>query len=348
MADEISRPLIWVLKGLRAGDTAQAMELALQVGGRVEGKQLTFNRLHMLPNWLTGVRVSHITPAARSLLGPPWPDLVIATGKRTAPVNLWIKQKSGGHTRSVQLGRPQMALELFDLVVTTSQYGLPPSSNVMQVPVPFARPKAVPSTDLLQFQKMWAHLPKPWIVGVLGGHKFPQQLTSIEMAGFGRALDEMASQRGGSVLLLDSPRSPAGAIDNTARAITAPCWRVQRGIGSNPYQPALALGDAYVVTSDSVSMVTEMLLTGKPTTVFRLPVSSLVPRWSAQSGIGATLARSGLLLPPRDVDGLMTRLQADGYVSGGSIEGSRINTIATHHAAVVARIRSLLASSSSV
>ena len=342
MADAISRPLIWVLKGLRAGDTAQAMELALQVGGRVEGKQLSFNGLHMMPNWLTGARASHLTPAARSLLRPPWPDLVVATGKRTAPVSLWIKQRSGAHARIVQLGRPRMALGHFDLVVTTPQYGMPPCTNVMQVPLPFAKPKAVSDIDLLPFQTLWAQLPRPWIVGVLGGHKFPQRLTSVEMAGFGLALDQMAKQRGGSVILLDSPRSPVGAIDITAKAITTPCWRYQRGSGSNPYQPALKLGDAFVVTADSVSMVTEMLLTGKPTTVFRLPVSALVPRWSAQSGIGAMLARAGVLHPPRDVDGLMSRLQADGYFS----DSLQINAIAASHEAVVARIRSLLASPS--
>jgi uncharacterized protein len=339
MADAESRPLIWVLKGLRAGDTAQAMELALQVGGRVEGKQLSFNSFHMIPNWLTGGRVSHLTPAAQSLLRPPWPDLVVATGKRTASASVWIRQQSGARARIVQLGRPRMALGQFDLVVTTPQYGLPRGSNVMQVPVPFAKPKAVSETDLLPFQTLWAQLPRPWIVGVLGGHKFPQRLTSVEMTGFGRLLDQMAKQRGGSVILLDSPRSPEGTIDITAKAITTPCWRYQRGSGRNPYQPALALGDAFVVTSDSVSMVTEMLLTDKPTTVFRLPVSYLIPRWSAQSGIAAMLARAGVLHPPRDVDGLMSRLQADGYLS----DSSQNNAIAASHDAVVARIRSLLA-----
>ncbi len=342
MADAISRPLIWVLKGLRAGDTAQAMELALQVGGRVVGKQLSFNKAHVIPNWLLGARVSHLTPTAHSLLRPPWPDLVVATGKRTAPVSLWIKQQSGARARIVQLGRPRMALGQFDLVVTTPQYGLPPGSNIIQVPVPFAKPKAVSEINLLPYQTLWAQLPRPWIVGVLGGHKFPQRLTIVEMAGFGHTLDQMASQRGGSVILLDSPRSPLGAIDIAAKAITTPCWHCQHGSGSNPYQSALALGDAFVVTSDSVSMVTEMLLTNKPTTVFRLPVSSLVPRWSAGSGLGAMLARAGVLHPPRDVDGLMLRLQADGYL----LDSSQINAIAPSHDAVVTRIRSLLASPS--
>jgi uncharacterized protein len=348
MADAVSRPLIWVLKGLRAGDTAQAMELALQVGGRVEGKQLAFNRLHVVPNWLAGARVSHLSPGARSLLRPPWPDLVVATGKRTAPVSLWIKQQSGGRTRCVQLGRPRMAVDLFDLVVSTPQYGLPPGSNVMQIPAPFSRPKTVPPAELLSFQTLWADLPRPWIVGVMGGPNFPQRLAALDIKNFGKALDAMASRSRGSVILIDSPRSPSDAVELAKRDIAAPVWSYRRGTDGNPYQSALALGDAFMVTSDSVSMVTEMILTGKPTTVFRLPVSGLVPRWSAQSGIGAIMARSGILHPPRNVDGLMTHLKIDGHVSGSATVAVGYNTgaIAKSHDAVVERIRFLLASSS--
>jgi uncharacterized protein len=348
MADPQSRPLIWVLKGLRAGDSAQAMELALQVGGRVESKQLSFNGTHVVPNWLMAGRVSHLTEEARTLLRPPWPDLVVATGKRTAPVGLWIKQQSGGRTRIVQLGRPRMHVGYFDLVVTTPQYGLPSRPNVIQVPLPFAKPKVVSPSELLPFQAAWADLSRPWIVGVLGGHKHPQRLSADEIAGFGKVLNAAARSQDGSIILLDSPRSPAGAIEQAASFITAPHWVYRRGVGANAYQPALTLGDAFVVTSDSVSMVTEMLLTGKPTSVFRLPVSALVPRWSAQSGLGAALAGAGLLHPPRDVDGFMLGLQQEGYLveMGAKSKPLNLDAIAASRYAAVERIRSLLASSS--
>jgi mitochondrial fission protein ELM1 len=124
VAENVLRPAIWVLKGVRAGDTAQAMDLALQLGGRVEGKQLAFNAFHNIPNWLLGARVSQLTQDAKKLLHPPWPDLVVATGRRTAPVALWIKTQSQGKTKLVHIGRPRMALSRFDLVLTTPQYGL--------------------------------------------------------------------------------------------------------------------------------------------------------------------------------------------------------------------------------
>ncbi len=342
-----SRPLIWVLKGLRAGDTAQALDLALQLGGRVEGKQLHFNALHMMPNWMTGPRISHLTPEARALLRPPWPDLVVATGKRTAPVALWIKQQSQGHSKLVQLGRPRMALTSFDLVVTTPQYGLPHASNVMEIPLPFSRPKSVAAADLEAFIHEWSGLPRPWFLGVIGGAKFPLRLIDADVANFGEALNRRAEEVVGSVILLDSPRSPAGAINKAAQAMTVPHWIYRQGQSVNPYQAALSLCDELVVTSDSVSMVSEMLLSGKPTSIYRLPVSKFHPRWQANEGPAAALAKAGLLHPPRDVNGFMERLIAAGFlhdVSRYRGETAKVAFDARHHA-VLERVRGLLASS---
>ncbi len=333
-----------MLKGVRAGDTAQALHLALQLGGRVEGKQLAFNVCHTIPNWILGSRVSHVTQDARLLLRPPWPDVVVATGKRTAPVALWIKQQSGGRTKTIQLGRPRMALQGFDFIVTTPQYGLPPAENVVEMPLPFASPKSVSKSDGANFNAAWALLPHPWILGVIGGGKFPVRLNREDLVGFGKALQLRATRTGGSVILLDSPRSPSDAIDVVAAEIFALKWISHRGENANPYHPALALCDELVVTSDSVSMVTEMLQTGKPTSLYRLPVSRLLPRWSAKSGLGAALARAGILHPPRDVDGLMAPLIDAGHLGDISQGTSRqkILSIETIHHAVINRIKTLL------
>ena len=76
----------------------------------------------------------------------------------------------------------------------------------------------------------------------------------------------------------------------------------------NPYQSALTLCDRFVVTSDSISMISEMINTGKPVNVFELPIAKLKPRWSASHGLGAWLSRNGILQPPRDVAGMVREL----------------------------------------
>jgi uncharacterized protein len=345
MAGVATRPLIWVLKGLRAGDTAQAMALALQLGGRVEGKQLAFNAAHTLPNWLAGARVFHLTAEARSLLRPPWPDLVVATGRRTAPAALWIKQQSNGHCKAVLLGRPRMPLEAFDLVVTTPQYGLPQCPNVALVPLPFATAKQVDAASLATFRKAWADLPRPITLAVIGGNKFPLRLDAGDLRQFGLALEARCKALNGSVVLLDSPRSPVGAAERVAAAMTVPKWLFQREKPGNPYQAALGLCDEMIVTSDSVSMVTEMLSTGKPTWIFRLAVSPWSLRWSARTGWLAWLARTGLLVPPRNVDGFMQGLldqKLIGNIEVGDAPVAHVHSRAAHES-VIHRIKAMLA-----
>ncbi len=342
--DTPTRPLIWVLKGVRKGDTAQAMELALQLGGRVEGKQLAFNASQMVPNVLLGSRVSHLTPEAKQLLSPPWPDVVVATGRRTAPVALWIKRQSLGKTKLVQIGRPRMPLADFDLVVTTAQYGLPSATNVVRVPLPFASPKQPVLDELLHFQEVWTPLPKPWILGVIGGGKFPLRLDDAILTNFGEALQRRAKAVGGSVVLLDSPRSPIGALDRVGKALEVPHWQFVRGKGPNPYQSALQLCDELAVTGDSVSMVSEMVLTGKLAWVFPLPRSAFAPRWSVQRGILAELARLGIFHPPRDTDGFMQNLLVGGHVGDlmAGVKRAARGRLTAAHDVVLTRIKSML------
>jgi uncharacterized protein len=344
MHDTHHRPLIWVLKGLRHGDTAQAMALALQIGGRVEGKQLGFNRLHVLPNWLVGAGVGHLTVEARNLLRPPWPDAVVATGRRTARVALWIKRQSGGHTKLIHIGRPRMDLNAFDLVVTTPQYGLPVGGPVIEIALPFAIPQSVAADELQHFAALWHDLPRPWILGVLGGGKFPVRLNNSDLAKFGQLLSAKAKSLGGSVILLDSPRSPAGALQTVVENTSVPLWQGVRGEGPNPYQAALKLCDHLAVTSDSVSMVSEMLHTEKPVWIFKLAQSALAFSWRAEEGLLADLARRGILHPPRNVDKFIRMLMEKNQVGDLSLPDQPLSgpALTSDHAVVLERIKRLL------
>ena len=113
--------LIWVLIGERTGDNNQALALAEALGLPFEIKQLDYNALQSLSVWLPPTAIS-LTKAARAGLDAPWPDLIIAIGRRSVPVARWIKQQSKGRTKLVRIGHPRIDPKVFDLVVTTRQY----------------------------------------------------------------------------------------------------------------------------------------------------------------------------------------------------------------------------------
>ncbi len=340
---ERPKPVIWVLQGPRAGDNAQAHALASKLDAQVVCKYLTFNNLCFLPSLMLGASVASVETESRRSLAPPWPELLIAIGRRSAPVVLWIKQQSRGQTKAVHLGRPRTSLSAFDLVITTPQYGLPPAANVMEIPLPFVAPRTIDVLELATWRKAWAGLRRP-LIGVAIGHaKFPLKMGQREARLLGQRLNSLADQMKGSLLIIPSPRSMPDVIARIEAELSAPhlAYRIfepQR----NPYPAALVDCDRFVATSDSISMISELISAGKPVDVFELPDRILKLKWHAKSGIQAWLSRSGILQPPRDVSGMARALIASGYVNAlGELPMPR-TTLGRNDPAILERIGRIL------
>jgi mitochondrial fission protein ELM1 len=337
-----SKKVIWVLQGARVGDNAQARELASRIGAQVFHKELRFNTLHRLPNLVLGASTLSLQAISKKELLPPWPDLVIATGKRCAPVARWIKQQSLGQTKIVHLGRPRAPLAAFDLVITTPQYGLPQTDNVIEMPLPFAASRKTGTDELDLWRTEWAGLRKPLIAVAIGNAKFPLIMGQHETQLFGQQLNLLARQKKGSLLLIASPRTAPGAIAQIEAKISVPhITYATFDPARNPYQAALATCDHFVVTSDSISMISELVNTGKPVDVFELPHRNLKPKWDSAAGLGGWLSRNGILQPPRDVSRMVRRLIDSGYVNVLGEQKGRI-AFRREDAMIVERLKLLL------
>jgi mitochondrial fission protein ELM1 len=255
-------PRIWVLMGHRRGDNNQLLALA-------EGLGLPFETRTMEYRWMSRVRwkifrtsAGHLKPSSHRWLEPPWPDLVIGIGQRTVPVARWIRKQSGGRTRIVRLGHPRAPNRLFDLVITTRQYPVPPGANVLTLPLAMNRFRAAPqpTTD----EQSWLDaLPRPHLLLSLGGTAPMWQLDMRALRRAAGKLAERAAKAGGSLIVVGSPRTPPEAYDVIRKAA---------GDGPNVaivdnevrYPVLLADGDEHFVTADSVSMISEAVVTNKP------------------------------------------------------------------------------------
>jgi uncharacterized protein len=296
------KPIIWALQTARIGDNAQVLELCSRLDGDVVVKPLDLNAFHLLPNWALGPGLLSVSKESAGLFVPPWPDLLVAVGKRTAPVARWVKMASGGHTKLVHLGRPRAPLNEFDLIITTPQYGLPARSNILEIDLPFSRPRAIQKGDLAIWQRTWQSLPRPLIGLIVGGAKFPIRMGQPEFEALGRSANDLAKKSGGSLIIMLSPRSNPKLAQSLIRQLDVPNRFYPWGPGlPNPYQSALSLADEFIVTSESASMISESVHTGKPVAVFDLPQSPFFVSWSAKSGWGAVAAEKGWLQPPRNV-----------------------------------------------
>lgn len=265
-------PTVWRLHGRHAGDNAQIDALVAALGWPSRPHRLRFSPRSRLPGWLKGANRLGLL-GSEPALEPPWPDLVIAAGRRSANVARWIVKQSGGRTRSVLLGRPRAPLSAFDLVVTTPQYGLPVRSNVLHLPAPLALPATADDATLEAWRARWAALPRPWIGLLLGGDRAPYQIDAEAARRLAAAARALADQRGGSVLATTGPRTTPAAAEALFAALGEPafCHRYVQGQADNPYRALLALADQFIVTGDSASMLAEAAGTGKPLAVFEPP-----------------------------------------------------------------------------
>jgi len=265
-------PDVWLLHGRHAGDNAQVDALAAGTGWPCRTRQLRFSVLSRLPGWLKGASRTGLA-ASEPPLAPPWPELLIAAGRRSANVARWVARRSGGRTRTVLVGRPRAPLAAFDLVLTTPQYGLPARGNVVHLPAPLGHPETGDDSSFDLWRARWAQLPRPWIALLVGGDRAPYRLDASTARHLAEAANALATATGGSLLVTTGPRTQPAAADALFATLAGSACRHRfaPGQADNPYRALLALADQFVVTGDSASMLGEAAATGKPMAVFQLP-----------------------------------------------------------------------------
>jgi mitochondrial fission protein ELM1 len=282
-----SVPSVWVVTGYRAGERVQVMALAEALGWPCQVKDLDYRRVaSTLSLFRTRSRLG-INRAGSAKLKPPWPDLVISAGMRNEPVCRWIRAQSGGRTRIVHIGRPWVSAEQLDLVITTPQYRLPDRANILQNALTMhgvtpARLQA----EAARWAPRFADLPRPWTAVIVGGNSGPFTLGRKAARRLAAEASAFAEVRGGSLLVTTSARTAPAAMQELARRIQAPVhlYNWQQDDLDNPYYGYLALADEFIVTADSISMLSEACATGKPVHMFDLGTGAAAMRVQAEAG----------------------------------------------------------------
>lgn len=208
-------------------------------------------------------------------LSPPWPDMVIATGRQSVLPALHIRQMSGGKTFLVQIQNPVIPSSHFDVVVVPDHDKLE-GKNVISVRGALHRvtPELL-KAEAEKWAPHFAHLPRPYVAVLLGGSNGAYRLDPKFMMEFGPQLSGMAKKEKVSLLVTPSRRTgDANRVLLSALLHDTPnfIWDgPEKNGGDNPYYGMLGLADAIIVTCDSINMVSEACRTGKPVYVVQLP-----------------------------------------------------------------------------
>ena len=261
----MTTPLIWVLTGDKTGDNNQLLALAELIGLPFKTKRLSYTLARAIPPRLLGTSLLSLTAEARRQLVPPWPDLVIAIGRRSVPTARWLKKKHGA--KLALMGHPRVDPSHFDLVITTRQYPVPAHGNVILLPMPLSRLGERPSANAAE-TALLGGLPRPHLLLALGGPTKYWQLDEAAIDHAVSALLHRAERLGGSLLAIGSRRTPAQVLAAVRDRLAEP----HRLIGDPAIRFAALMHDAdeIFVTADSISMLSEAIQTGKP--VGMLPI----------------------------------------------------------------------------
>lgn len=253
----MSQPRVWALINERTGDNAQVLALVEALGYPFEVKHPRYNFLRRFSERLRPTLRS-LRKGSRSLFAPPWPDLIVAVGRRSLPAARWVREQSGGATKIVIIGFPRLDPKLVDLVLTTQQYPVPPADNVIVLPLAMSRFSKAPEPDAEE-RAWFADLERPLRILALGGNsnfwRLPPGLV-VE------AVRKLQSRPGG-LIIAPSRRTPATVLRGV-REIIAPSTRMLDGPKPR-FAVAMGQADEVYVTADSISMISEAITLGKPT-----------------------------------------------------------------------------------
>jgi uncharacterized protein len=277
-----SPPRIWILSDGKMGHSTQSEGLAKSLGWPYEIKQLNFHAWNNTQKLLWSVLPPNtlgLNKAQSSSLQPPWPDIVISTGWRPAPIARWIREQNGGKTRIIQLGRKGGgSADLFDVVITPAYYGFPPHPHRIETLAPL---NEVTQENLNMVSQRWPNIfdnaPHPRIVLVVGGSTARFTFTLDLAYDIGNKLKDLANSCGGKIFAVTSPRT-GNEVSQALKSALGPeqhfhQWQPHQS--DNPYLAYLAGADVLIVTGESESMLAEAASLGKP--VYIIPLSENPP-----------------------------------------------------------------------
>ena len=261
----------WVLTDGKIGMESQCLGLAAALGVAPAVKRVTVRMpWRALPPqlWIGALA------ATVEKLEPPWPDLLIATGRQTVALSIAIRRASGGRCFTVQLQDPGVSPAQFDLVVAPEHDGLA-GANVIATrgAMHGVTPEAL-ARAASKFRARLAPLKRPLVAVLLGGPNGRYRMDADSMTRLGAALRRVAETDGAGFAVTPSRRTGDGNVAALRTALAGTSSEIWDATGDNPYYGYLALADAIVATSDSVNMVSEACATGRPVHVFHLPGGS--------------------------------------------------------------------------
>jgi mitochondrial fission protein ELM1 len=264
-------PSCWVIGDGRPGLENQSLGLAEAMGLQPVLKRVVLRKPWRIASPYVTAFKRFAFSSSGALLEAPWPDIAIATGRPGALPLIYLREASRGHTFTVQIQDPVVRRSAFDRIVVPWHDGVTGDNIITMDGSLHIMTEQRLAAEAPRWEDAFAAIPRPRVAVLIGGVNSRYDLRPEDMRALGAQLAAVAGQ-GFGLLVSGSRRTGEANMAALAEALVGTGAYIYDGQhGANPYLGMLAHADAFVVTCDSINMITEAASTGKPVHIARLP-----------------------------------------------------------------------------
>jgi mitochondrial fission protein ELM1 len=274
---EKSQVVCWVVTTGVVGMENQCVGLAEALGLTPQIKRIALRTpwRQLAPFFRHGL--AHAFSSLGDPVAPPWPDLLIASGRVGAIASIYARRaaaQAGRRTFTVQIQNPMIDPSYFDLLAVPRHDGLL-GPNVVTTRGSMHRVTVETlHREALAFKELYKNLPHPRVAVVIGGSSAVYHMTEAETLRLVGQLRALMAETGAGLMITTSRRTGAANLKILTEGLSGLPCHIWDGTGPNPYFGMLGLAEAILVTADSTNLVSEACSTGKPVHVIDLPGGS--------------------------------------------------------------------------
>ena len=274
----------WILSSGLIGCENQCLGVIERLGIETEIKKIK-------PSMAVSLFAPYGTPFLNPQVREPWPDLVIAAGRKTIPYLKYIRKASKKECKTIYLQDPRIDSKEFDIVWAPEHDSIE-GSNVIKT---ITSPNRVTNELLNYHHDEWldklSKLKGPFIGFLIGGKSKAYNFNDDECEKIIQAINFVISN-GYTPLITLSRRSPKKLSNRIKNLLINEKNLFYDGQGDNPYFAILKASEIIITTPDSANMISEAINVPKP--VYYIDIKSNSKRFNKFIN---TLVNSGHIRP---------------------------------------------------
>ena len=263
----MSKKNCWILSDNLVGHEKQSISLAEKLN--INYKLIKIKKVNFIKRNLS----NFFNLQKKNFFKPPYPKIIISCGKNTAYYSKMIKQKTKNKIFSIFIQKPPININNFDVVISP-KHDKCKGLNVIETQGALTKINLKYIKNVNKTKKP-SILKQNFITVLIGGNSKHHKITKPILDKIIKNLKSIEEQKKIRIFILVSRRT--GKKDYLylkKNLISKNFIFVLPNSKKVSYLNALSFAKAIIVTSDSVSMVTEACSTGKPTYIIDIPTKS--------------------------------------------------------------------------